>query len=128
MDKKCSDCQIYKTLDAFCKDKSTKSGLNQRCKECATKKAVEREANGLYDKRRDYFLRYQKQYRKENPEKVKARILVKEAVTRGEIIKYPCIECGDENSTGHHPDYSKPLCVIWYCQMHHQREHARLKS
>lgn len=27
-----------------------------------------------------------------------------------------CEVCGDENSQMHHPDYTKPLAVVWLCR------------
>lgn len=57
------------------------------------------------------------------PEKVRARRLVINARKRGEIIRVPCVECGNENSFAHHEDYSKPLEVIWLCRKHHREKH-----
>lgn len=41
-------------------------------------------------------------------------------VKRGTLKKEPCFLC---NSTvrieAHHPDYSKPLWVVWLCRKHH---------
>ena len=31
--------------------------------------------------------------------------------------------CGRENAVGHHPDYAKPLDVIWLCKIHHRERH-----
>lgn len=44
---------------------------------------------------------------------------------RGKIIKEPCIVCGDVNSQMHHPNYDKPLLVIWYCRKHHLELHKK---
>lgn len=59
--------------------------------------------------------------------KVVARAYSKEYVKRGLIIKKPCIVCGDKNSEIHHPDYAKPLEIIWYCRKHHLEHHAKEK-
>lgn len=50
-----------------------------------------------------------------------ARYLFSLAKRRGEIVKTPCEVCGDPKSEAHHPDYSRPLYVIWLCKPHHQR-------
>lgn len=43
----------------------------------------------------------------------------------GKIKKRPCRKCGDPNSQRHHPDYSKPLHVVWLCADCHQALHRR---
>lgn len=42
---------------------------------------------------------------------------------RGKIVKEPCKICGDLNSQMHHPDYLKPLQIIWLCRPHHLKIH-----
>lgn len=46
---------------------------------------------------------------------------------RGEIKRKPCRDCG-ARAQMHHPDYSKPLEVIWLCVPHHRAEHKRMKE
>lgn len=41
---------------------------------------------------------------------------------RGLLRKRPC-PCGSEDSEMHHPDYSKPLDVVWRCRPCHLRLH-----
>lgn len=60
-----------------------------------------------------------KRMRQVHPEKDKARQVLRSAVRRGKVRKLPCQVCGDIKSQGHHPDYSKPLEVEWFCQTHH---------
>lgn len=43
---------------------------------------------------------------------------------RGKIQKLPCEQCGEENSQMHHPDYGKPLLVVWLCRVCHLALHA----
>src|SRR3990167_2578859 len=57
------------------------------------------------------------------PEKTKARIAVMYALKVGLLYKLPCIVCGESKSQAHHPDYSKPLEVIWICPKHHYAFH-----
>jgi len=54
-----------------------------------------------------------------NKPKHNARVRLQRLVKAGIIKKLPCERCGNEKSQGHHPDYSKPLEVVWLCQSHH---------
>ena len=45
---------------------------------------------------------------------------------RGKLKKEPCQECGDLISEMHHPDYSKPLKIIWLCRVCHLELHRSL--
>ena len=68
-------------------------------------------------------------YRIENPEKVKARRITNYLISTGELIKEPCSVCGStENIQCHHPDYSKPLDVVFLCQTHHYELHGVLNA
>ena len=68
----------------------------------------------------------ERNWKKNNPEKVKAHHLLRYAVRIGIVIKKPCEICGDINSMGHHADYNKPLEVMWLCSKHHKEIHAKL--
>ncbi len=41
--------------------------------------------------------------------------------------KRPCSRCGNLKAEKHHPDYDKPLEIIWLCFECHQREHGHGK-
>jgi hypothetical protein len=43
---------------------------------------------------------------------------------RGKLRQKPCRHCGDAKSERHHPDYARPLLVIWLCRRCHFRLHA----
>lgn len=61
-----------------------------------------------------------------HPERRKANILVGNAVRDGRLMPWPCCavpECGDKPQ-GHHPDYDRPLDVVWLCPTHHEEAHA----
>lgn len=91
-----------------------------------------------YRKRKQQILTYQashveeigkylKKYRDNNPEKVKAHNILNKAVATGLVKKCPCRECGAKTKVhGHHPDYTKPLEVIWLCAPHHKAEHSKI--
>lgn len=44
---------------------------------------------------------------------------------RGKLIKTPCVNCGEIDTEKHHPDYSKPLDVIWVCRKCHLELHKK---
>jgi hypothetical protein len=46
---------------------------------------------------------------------------------RGRLERQPCRLCGDPGSQMHHPDYTKPLEVVWLCPQHHQELHRKYR-
>lgn len=64
-------------------------------------------------------------WRANNPEKRAAHLRVQYAIKKGELKKPGyCQECGFYHPIieAHHPDYSKPLEVVWLCKPCHVRE------
>jgi hypothetical protein len=77
-----------------------------------------------------YYMREWRRVHDPTPEqrrKINARRIASHYQERGKLIKQPCAVCGDPNSQKHHPDYSKPLEVIWLCPDHHHELHRKLK-
>lgn len=66
-----------------------------------------------------------KERRKNNKEKYIAHTAVGNALRDGRIIKKECRKCGELKTEAHHPDYSKPLEVIWLCPKHHKQLHTK---
>ena len=66
-----------------------------------------------------------KAWREKNAEKRRASSAVNDAVRYGKLIKPDaCSKCGRVSRIhGHHPDYSKPLDVVWLCRSCHIAEH-----
>lgn len=60
--------------------------------------------------------------RARNPKQFRARHAVKKAVLKGLIRPLPCFVCG-EPAEAHHPDYDRPLDVVWLCRAHHRQAH-----
>jgi hypothetical protein len=60
-----------------------------------------------------------KQWRFNNPERVKAQRLVFSALRNKTLERKPCEICGCEKVEAHHEDYSKPLEINWLCKPHH---------
>jgi hypothetical protein len=151
----CGGCSEHKQLAAFSRNISKRDGLSARCKECNNSYNAEyakTEAGKLarlkYNRTeggkimlRAAGLRYSStergrslinannsQWRQRNPEKVMAERVLNRAIKDGVIERMPCEVCGNPKSHGHHPDYTKPLEVIWLCAKHHAEEHMRLRD
>ena len=76
-------------------------------------------------KNKDKLIQYFKSYRARSPEKAKAGQAVRNAIHVGKMTRpNKCSRCEKEcKPEGHHPDYSKPLEVIWLCKKCHTEEH-----
>ena len=61
-----------------------------------------------------------------HPLRRKASHIVSNAIRDGKLQKLPCLGCGNATVEGHHPDYSRPLDVVWLCVPHHKEVHAML--
>lgn len=151
--KACFKCKEKKPLKDFYKHPQMADGHLNKCKTCAridTKTNVAKNPEHY----REYYRRramtpkavaQRRKYAKEHPDVIKAikkRWVINNPVKisaikkrlnasrhNNEHKKQPCQVCGTTKWIhGHHPDYSKPLEVIWLCAKHHKEEHARLKS
>ena len=134
MKKTCTKCGVKKVLSLFKRDNAKKNCSSQPCRECGKKARLQR-----YYKRHEHFLEMRKKYFQKHkeehyartlknhelyPEKNKARIMVRDAVKSGKLQKLPCEICETTIKVhGHHPDYSKPLEVVWLCVKHHGERH-----
>lgn len=67
--------------------------------------------------------RYRLAFQRKYPQKAEAHRLTRNAISRGDLVRSPCRDCGDPNTHAHHTDYSKPLLVVWLCPACHRREH-----
>ena len=56
-----------------------------------------------------------------------SRKAVSMALKKGELTKEPCM-CGETKVEGHHPDYKKPLEVVWMCKRHHTELHKEQRE
>lgn len=146
--KTCSKCGAVKPSSEFYENQRRPGTLMNPCKEC-TRSAVKARTKRLLrdaewvekelerqrikqrrktakippDKKREYIRRHNQKH----PEKRAARGILNNALRDGRLVRQPCEVCGDENSEGHHEDYSKPLDVIWYCSKHHAERHVEIR-
>lgn len=70
-------------------------------------------------KRSAYMVEYRK---REEKIKTRARSSVRRALVAGRLVRLPCVRCG-ARAEAHHPDYHKPLDVVWLCPLHHKEAH-----
>ena len=67
-------------------------------------------------------------YRVRNRDKVAAHNAVNKAILRGKLVPWPVCalpECEDKPEA-HHPDYERPLDVVWLCSSHHKEVHRMI--
>jgi hypothetical protein len=84
------------------------------CQECITKSS---------------YTTNDKKYNQLNKLKVNARKMVNWAIKTGRIQRKSCeIKDCAEIGQGHHPDYTKPLELVWLCIQHHSEHHQLLKD
>ena len=152
--KVCRNCHLELPVEKFSRDRTTKDGFAWQCKDCHVQYRKEnadriRAHDKQYQKENaDRIRAYNKQYKKENSDRLReyrknsdrlreyrkenffkraAHHILQYAVKKGEIVKLcRCQSCGqsDVNLDAHHPDYSKPLEVMWFCRSCHGQLHA----
>lgn len=60
--------------------------------------------------------------------RVHATNLANHAQRIGIIKQQRCSKCGSFDTEKHHPDYDKPLDIVWLCKIHHSEEHKKNKG
>ena len=134
--KKCNKCGVVKSLEG--EFNKIKSGFRPICKTCYKKEQLLYSANDR-EKDRDYRRMRRKKnydiiktqeikYRLKNRFRINAHNKVYYYLKKGIIKKQNCCVCGDINSKAHHEDYSKPLEVVWYCEIHHRARHNQINN
>jgi hypothetical protein len=135
--KKCFKCKEDKPLSEFYKHKGMSDGHLNKCKTC-TKLDVHNHRHGSgrlkvleYDRLRaknperiEKQKKINKAWEEKYPMRRKAQRELGKAVARCEIKPLPCFVCG-EKAEAHHPDYDRPLDVIWLCPSHHKQIHSQ---
>lgn len=146
----CSKCKNEKSLSDFYFRKSRQQYETQ-CKSCraaqfseAEKSPEKRAARSALRKiaRRSEINRARERrnsaaFRAKYPQKAAAKRAVRSAIERGEMARPDaCQVCGatarrQDGITAvqaHHPDYSRPLDVIWLCPWCHAKAHANERA
>ncbi|MDB5777556.1 MAG: hypothetical protein JWP38_3689 [Herbaspirillum sp.] len=81
---------------------------------------VEYAKTGAY---RESHNKASKRYVAAEPKRYIARNILNAAVRDKKITPWPCMVCGAV-AEAHHPDYDRPLDVVWLCPHHHRQAHA----
>jgi len=148
--KTCFKCGRELPLSEFYVCRQMSDGHFNKCKQCYRNDVKENRAKNIvyyrqYDRKRaqiPYRVEARKEYaesergkevareqgrlnRIKHADKVRVRAILYRAVKRGEIQKQCCEICGSANVQAHHPDYSKPMDVMWLCPKHHAWIHDR---
>lgn len=141
----CKQCNTAKDASDFY------AGNKSRCKECIksgvrANRAANLEHYRAFDKARasqphrvaarkayqqtEAFSRSHnaaaKRWAAKHPERRRANYLLDNAVRDGRVTPWPVCavpECYRQPQ-GHHPDYSRPLDVVWLCEVHHKAVHT----
>lgn len=136
--KPCRVCGEEKPVTDFYPRDNSRDGYRHDCKACCRERSKQRRMEADEDAAREYARRYReanrdrvraynrdymRRLRSSRPEVAAAHKEVGRALRDGRLQPSPCVECGDP-AEAHHPDYSKPLDVVWLCRRHHQRVHA----
>ena len=139
--KTCYGCERSLDLSAFSRDRSRDDGLSYKCRECLVAYRI---AKGLqkpvgWERKTADMVAYQRMWKaarpgymaqkkaewvKAHPERRRVQDRYKYALKTGKLVRWPCEVCGDVESEGHHPDYSRPLTVVWLCRKHHKEVHS----
>ena len=137
--KRCFKCMCEKPLEDFYKHVAMGDGHSGKCKDCTKVDALRHRQENLekirsYDRMRASMphrianrIRIVAEYVERFPNRKKANTAVGNAVRDGRIKKQPCWACG-EKAVAHHPDYDRPLDVVWLCQAHHKQTHALVSN
>lgn len=143
--KTCFKCGVDRPIEQFYRHSEMLDGHLNKCKEC-TKRDVRANRNQKaayyreYDKGRSglekrvkaraEYARAHKHGRKRSalykaryPLRYEAHNAVGNALRDGRLVKQRCEVCGSLRTQAHHPDYRKPLDVMWLCRKHHVEWH-----
>lgn len=143
---RCTRCNQTKPWEDFPNVGRARPGAKRtRCRTCASAIEVERQAQNrpaVRERYRRWYTsdldRHRASARRRSPNhnrqavpdpvKVRARSAVLTAMKAGTLLKPSvCSACGGAPGRieAHHPDYAKPLEVMWLCSLCHGAEHRR---
>ena len=138
--KTCRTCKRAKPLEtAFANHHRSKDGHRHDCRCCVKSGKARRPRDMAANTRRQRAARKRnpavqalnrravREWSRRNPAANRARNHLRYAVKSGKVKKPSRCEfkgCARTKLEAHHPDYSKPLTVLWGCRSHHRRLHS----
>lgn len=134
---RCVRCGVAKTPNDFHVDKRTgnRRGTCKECRQAIARMWIRSNRERVNAIKQRWYKAHQgrvravyREYERNNKEKRRAYSIVLRAKKRGIITQHPCSICGSLNARAHHPDYTKPLEVVWLCELHHSVVHERNKK
>ena len=129
--KKCGRCLRIKDVSEFNKNKYSKTGYRSQCKECMKKERARLRDHykewRTTEERRVWYADYRKERYQKDKSKISARNKTNWAIKTGTLVRMPCVNCGAK-AEAHHPDYDRPLDVVWLCPKHHKEAHEISKQ
>ena len=138
--KSCRTCGVSQPLSSFYKHSRMADGHLNICQECTKARVLLHRVNNVerireYDRSRSILphrialnTANTSSYRSRFKNRAAANSAVSRAVASGRLVKTCCIVCGETHVEGHHPDYSRPLDVVWLCAPHHHQIHLSVES
>lgn len=122
--KACTSCHEVKPIAEFRPASTNRTGRTGRCHACWS--AYERDRE-ISDRKRAGAVRAVRDWRKRNPDAVRAHRHVAQAYASHTLQREPCELCSAPGEC-HHIDYSRPLDCRWLCDRCHRHEHIRLEA
>lgn len=134
MSKTCSRCNETKPLEDYPRSAGYTHGNRGQCRSCLNEIArIYRRKNT--ERKREINRRWRESHREQDRERLRrwrsenelkqwAQNLVKRAVNQGRLRQRACLMCESVETVAHHPDYLRPLEVVWLCERHHKQVHA----
>jgi len=109
-------------------ERKLKDAERQRIWQAKNKDKVRIAALKYSKTHREKVLKWHSEWKKINREQARANRMIIDHVRRGTLRRPDtCSKCLKEcKPHGHHEDYSKPLEVIWLCQICHNHAHGKL--
>lgn len=155
MEKVCRSCGRTRRSSEFYAHPYTADRLQADCKECHREKvranrAAKADQYRAYEQSRAHLPhriaaraeyaktdagksagnRAKRKWSQANAVRRAAQVILGNAVRDGKVVPWPACampEC-NKRPVGHHPDYDRPLEVVWLCQEHHKQAHSLVKG
>lgn len=131
--KRCFKCLVEKPLSDFYRHRMMADGHLSKCRDCAradvtANRTKHKDKIREYDRERAALphrqalrVRVTKQWKRDHPDWARAQQAANNAVRDGKLERLErCEGCNETvRLDKHHPDYSKPLLVVWLCKPCH---------